>query len=271
MNDWDDLRLFLAVAREGGLSAAARATGRSPATLGRRMLAFERSMGAELFIRLDRGYALTEQGEALLNAASGLEAQINRIVSPAAGPEKPLVKVSAGTWTTLALLDNIDHIVGKPADIQLRLLSGEKTYSLVRREISIGFRNKRPTKDGLAGRRLAQVQFAPYSTPRASQQWIKVLADTPSARWVDARTGRNAICEVNTPRNSLDLALTGLGIAVLPTFIGDTQDALTRAGPVIPELTHDQWLVTHDDDRHLPEIRRTVERIYSVLRRLNPR
>ena len=50
---WDDLHLFLAVAREGGLSPAARATGRSAATLGRRMLALERAMGRELFVRHD--------------------------------------------------------------------------------------------------------------------------------------------------------------------------------------------------------------------------
>ncbi len=60
--DWDDLRLFLAVAREGGLAAASASTGKSPPTLGRRMLALERRLGLELFERLPRGYALTDQG-----------------------------------------------------------------------------------------------------------------------------------------------------------------------------------------------------------------
>ena len=59
ISNWDDLHLFLAVAREGGLSPAARLTGRSAATLGRRMLALERSMGRELFVRHERGYELT--------------------------------------------------------------------------------------------------------------------------------------------------------------------------------------------------------------------
>ena len=64
--DWNDLRLFLAVAREGGLSPAARAAGSSPATLARRMLALERRLGRELFVRHERGYALTDGGRALL-------------------------------------------------------------------------------------------------------------------------------------------------------------------------------------------------------------
>ncbi len=63
---WDDLHLFLAVAREGGLSPAARTTGRSAATLGRRMLALERSIRRELFVRHERGYELTADARELL-------------------------------------------------------------------------------------------------------------------------------------------------------------------------------------------------------------
>ena len=60
--NWEDLNLFLAVARAGGLSAAAAATGKSAPTLGRRMLALEAALGSDLFRRLPRGYELTEGG-----------------------------------------------------------------------------------------------------------------------------------------------------------------------------------------------------------------
>ena len=62
--------------------------------------------------------------------------------------------------------------------------------------------------------------------------------------------------------------LAGQGTALLPTFIGDAEPGLRRAGPVVPELTHDQWLVAHEADRHLPEVRRAIDRMCRVLERL---
>ncbi|MGJ3262830.1 MAG: LysR family transcriptional regulator [Salinarimonas sp.] len=264
---WSDLHLFLAVARAGGLSPAVRNTGRSAATLGRRMRALERALGRELFVRHDRGYEPTADGRKLMDDLAEIEGRILRLtVRPEAG-ERPLVKVSAGTWTTLALLERLDEIIGSPADVRLRFIAAESILHISRREAVIGFRNRPPSEDGLAGRRLARVEFAPYAAPGAPERWIKVAADTPSARWLADTIGTDAVCEVNAPRNSLDLALAGQGVALLPTFIGDAQARLRRAGPPIPELAHEQWLVTHQDDRHLPEVRRTIDRMCRVLAR----
>lgn len=263
--DWDDLNLFLAVAREGGLSPAAKTTRRSAATLGRRMLALERSMGRELFIRHDRGYEMTAEARTLLDELTDIESRIIRLTARPDAEEKPLVKVSAGTWTTLALLRDIDEITGTPADIRLRFISAENILDIPRREVVIGFRNHRPVDTGLAGRKLARVEFAPYARAPAPERWIKVLADTPSARWLDKTVGKDVLCEVSAPRNGLDLALAGKGIALLPTFIGDQESGLQRTAGTIAELAHDQWIVTHQDDRHLPEVRRTIDRLCRVL------
>ena len=263
--DWDALRLFLAVAREGGLSPAAKVTGSSPATLGRRMLKLERHLGIDLFHRHDRGYELTTEGRELASRLAPVEGQIARLLKPKDRLNKPLIKLSAGTWSALALMSRITDIVGTPQDLRLRILSDEQNLSITNREIHLGIRNKKPVQDNLAGQKLPPVHFAPYATAKAPDRWIGVLADTPSARWVKKKVGRDAICEVTSPRNSLDLALAGLGIAVLPTFIGDTQDGLKRVGQIIPELSHDQWLTMHQDDRHLPEIRRAIDRIRTIL------
>lgn len=263
--DWADLHLFIAVAREGGLSAASRTTGRSAATLGRRMLALERSMGRELFIRHDRGYEMTSDARKLLDDLQDVEARIVRLTAMPAENARPLVKISAGAWTILALLEKLDDIIGAPADIRLRFMSAEQSLDIPRREVVIGVRNARPTEEGLAGRKLSRVEFAPYASVAAPERWIRVMADTPSARWLAKTVGNDAICEVNSPRNSLDLALAGKGIALLPTFIGDRQRELSRTGGTIPELAHHQWIVTHQDDRHMPEVRRTIDRMCRVL------
>lgn len=262
---WDDLHLFIAVARERGLSPAARATGLSPATLGRRMLRLERALGRELFVRHERGYELTAEAHRLLADLAEVEARILRLNTAPDAARHPLVKISAGTWTTLLMLDNLEDITGRPADVRLRFLSAESILDISRREAVIGFRNKRPTEASVAGRRLSRVEFAPYARETAPDRWIKVLSDTPSARWLNEKIGNDTLCEVNAPRNGLDLALAGQGIAVLPTFIGDRQAGLQRTGATIPELAHDRWIVSHHDDRHLPEVRRTLDRLGAVL------
>ena len=265
--DWSDLSLYLAVAREGGLSAAAKITHRSPATLGRRMHRLEREMGRELFIRHDSGYEMTADGRELLQDLVEIEQRIAKLTAMPGSERRPLVKVSAGTWTTLALLSALDQITGSPSDLRLRFISEESVLQIPHREVVIGFRNQRPTTEGLAGRKLARVEFAPYAMTGAPSGWIKVMADTPSARWMDKTIGNDAICEVNTPRNSLDLALACKGTALLPTFIGDAYEQLQQTGSTVAELAHDQWLVTHQDDRNLPEVRRAIERLCQVLER----
>ncbi|MEO9462505.1 LysR family transcriptional regulator [Shimia sp.] len=266
IDNWEDLRLFISVAQEGGLSPAARATGRSAATLGRRMLALERRMQKDLFVRHDRGYELTSHGRKLLGELKEIEAHIIRATSPGTEQVTRLVKVSAGTWTTLALIRRLNEIAGMPPDARLRFISVENILDIPRREVVIGIRNKRPVERGLAGRKLSRVEFAPYATTPNANRWIKVLADTPSGRWLEKSIGNDAVCEVNSPRNGLDLALAGDGIALLPTFIGDAESALNRVGSTIPELSHDRWIVFHQDDRHLPEVRRAIDRICNVLK-----
>lgn len=259
--DWCDMAAFLAIARYGGLSAAARKIGSSAPTLGRRMRALERRLGRELFVRRTHGYDLTEDGERLRADLSPAEIAIARATTPVAANGLPTVRITAGTWTMLALADRLPAMIGDPPDLRVRLLQGEDVLSIPRREAAIGFRSKRPFDEGLAGRRLRRVVFAPYAARHAPDRWILVRADTPSARWVAERCGNAIAVETDTPRLALDLALRGLGRAMLPTFVGDARPELERVGPVAEALGHDQWIVTHNEDRHLPEVRRALDRI----------
>ncbi|TRD14539.1 LysR family transcriptional regulator [Palleronia caenipelagi] len=262
--EWNDMAAFLAIARHGGLSAAARDIGSSAPTLGRRMRALERKLGRELFVRRTHGYGLTEDGERLLADLLPAEAAIARATLQDSKTALPVVRITAGTWTMLALADRLPALIGDPPDLRIRLLQREDVLSIPRREAAIGFRSQRPTEGGLAGRQLRRVEFAPYATRDAPDHWIVVRADTPSARWVAEQCGDPTAVETDAPRLALDLVLRGMGRAILPTFIGDAHAELERAGPIVSELGHNQWLVTHDDDRHLAEVRRALVRIYEA-------
>ncbi len=263
---WDDLAAFLAIARHGGLSAAARETGSSAPTLGRRMRALERMLGRELFVRRTHGYDLTDEGERLRDGLRPAEESILRAISRADRDDAllPLVKVTAGTWTMLAVAEALPAIAGAPPDLRVRLVPGEDVLSIPRREAAIGFRARRPVEAGLAARRLRRVAFAPYAAQGAPDRWIVVRADTPSARWVAERCGSRIAAETTAPRLALDLATGGAGRVLLPTFVGDGRAGLERVGETVDELAHDQWLVTHDADRFLPEVRRALDRIGAV-------
>lgn len=263
--DWDDLRLFLAVARSGGLAAAAASTGKSAPTLGRRMLGLERRLGQELFLRLPRGYALTADGQALLARAAVLEARVQPILDGGRASGGPVVKVSAGTWVTHLLCAQVGALV-RAEPVRLRFIAADEVVDIARREALIGIRNRRPEGVGLAGRRVARVHFAVYARDEGVRPWARVIGATPSARWVDAEAQGTPAIEVTSPRNALDLALAGAARLVLPSFVGKRFAALRQISPPIDALEHEQWLVTHHEERFDPAVRRVIDRVYGVLK-----
>ncbi|MEO1140290.1 MAG: LysR family transcriptional regulator [Pseudomonadota bacterium] len=263
--DWDDLRLFIAVARQGGLAAAAASTGKSPPTLGRRMLALERRLGRDLFHRTARGYDLTEQGQDLLERATGLENLIEPMIDLDPDQARPVVKVSAGTWVTHLLCAHVSELVASDL-IRLRFIAADEVVDIGRREALIGIRNQRPEATGLAMRKITNVNFAVYARHENVETWAHVLGQTPSARWVRDTADKSRTIEVTSPRNALDLALAGTARVVLPTFTGRRFGELKQVSAFIEELEHDQWLVTHHEDRFLPEVRKVIDRVYAILK-----
>ena len=170
---------------------------------------------------------------------------------------------------TQALCQRMGQILKGNTATRLRFISAEHVLDIAHREAVIGIRNHRPEQLGLACRKVGRVQFAGYAASKKTRPWAKVVGSTPSARWLAASTMAGECIEVTAPRNALDLAASGVARALLPTFIGDRQKGLIRVTAPIAELAHDQWLVTHQDDRFVPEVRLTIDRIHHVLRELH--
>jgi len=256
--DWDDLRLFLCVGRLGGLAAAAEATGKSPPTLGRRMLALEKRLGKELFIRQPRAYELTQSGKQLLITATKLEDDIIPMLSAANATGRRRVKISAGTWVSYFLSQHIGELLHDDA-FTVQFIAADHLLDISHREAVIGIRNQRPTQVSLAGRRTGKVQFAVYALNKRIKTWACAIGSTPSAQWVREHIENNPFVEVSHPRNALDIAMVGAAKLVLPTFVGDTTKGLVRVSKTIDELEHMQWLVVHQEERHSPEVRTAID------------
>lgn len=272
---WDDLRLFLDVARLGGLSAATATTGVSAATLGRRVTALERQIGEPLFVRSQTGYQLTRAGEELLAHAQEVEAAMRALTRWRDGNVgERVVRISAGAWTSRFLSEHIGELWQVDDGIRIELTSAYEKVDIGRRAADIGLRSARPTEPSLAGRRIGTVSHAIYSGRHlinGVEAGLFVMptgeaANVASARWLMAHHGDRVGVRGNDVHSVREMVAAGAGLTVLPCFVGDADTRLARVAPPIAELQTEQWLVTHHEERHRPEVRRVVERIAALMK-----
>lgn len=277
--DWADLRVFLDVARLGGLSAATETTGLSAATLGRRVAALEKQIGEPLFVRSHAGYGLTAAGEELLRRAEDVEAAMTSLTRWRDGTlGDRMVRISAGTWTTDFLSRHIGELWSVDDPFRLEFVTAYEKIDIGRRNADIGIRSERPTEPNLAGRLTNKVAHALY----AGRQLVNGVeaglfvgltgegASLQTTRWLMAHHGDRVGVRGNDMRSVVELVAAGAGLTVLPCFAGDSDQRLVRVVPPIAELTQEQWLVSHQDERHGREVRTVIDRIGALLKRYAP-
>ncbi len=209
--DWDDARVFLAVARHGSLRAAGRALGLSQPTIGRRLGAFEAAFGGPaLFDRLPDGLRLNATGEALLPAAEQLESaalSLERRRAAASPALSGTVRVSVGEWAAAFLSRSLANGSGTalPDGITLELVESQQTANLARREADLAVRHHPPESGDLyiaklgvfaaAIYRRAGCEAAGWVTYTEEQAHFHLDALGRAARSRDGRTGRVARIE----------------------------------------------------------------------------
>jgi DNA-binding transcriptional LysR family regulator len=280
---WDDLRLFLDVARLGGLSAATSTTGLSAATLGRRVSALEAQIGEPLFVRSQTGYQLTGAGEELLDRAEDVEAAMRSLTRWRDGNVgERIVRVSAGAWTSAFLSAHIEDVWTIDDGIRIELVTAYEKVDIGRRAADIGVRSARPTEPNLAGRRIGTLAHAIYGGLRlidgvevgmhagvATGMFVGTTgeaANVASARWLMAHHGDRVGVRGNDVHTVRELVAAGAGLSVFPCFVGDADKRLVRVHRPIAELETEQWLVFHHEERHRPEVRRVADRIAALMK-----
>ena len=280
--DWQDLKLFIAVAEAGSLAGAAAITGLSAPTLGRRMYALEQAAGCDLFRRHRNGYDLTPAAGQLLDharemqqAATGVERWRDQT------GKQSTIKITAGTWTSHFIARHAAELRDDVGETAIALAPGSRFADILRREAHLAVRNRKPTQTGLAAKKLCRVELAVYGAPGQKKNeghtdlhhlftdypWIvfePAGSSIASSAWIKQNITRAPALSCGTPTPVLDAALAGAGLCVLPCFIGDREAGLTRYSDTIPALSHFQWLVSHDDDRHLPGIRKAANRLQKL-------
>lgn len=271
---WDDIRVFLDIAQFGGLSAAKPSTGLSAATLGRRITNLEEQIGKPLFIRSPKGYQLTQTGEELLLRSKDVKDAMSALNRWQDGTlVKRLVRVSAGNWTASFLSSHISSLWQENEGIGIELVSAIEKVDIGHKSAEIGIRNARPTEKWLAGRKIGAVTYALYSGCEKTNGIAAGLfvgkcgasAETASSRWLDAHHGDRIAVRGNDNMSILEMVVSGAGLSVFPCFVADRDPRLIRLGAIIDELTTEQWIVMHHEERHAPAVRKTANRIIDLI------
>ena len=274
---WDDLRVVLAVFREGSLSGAARRLGVTHSTVFRRLGAIEQDVGVRLFERFRDGYSPTPAGEIAAACAVRLEDEVLTLERKLSGQDlRPSGTVRITTTDTLSaiLMRHVAAMRAAHPDIQLEIAVSNAMANLTRREADIAIRTTPAPSELLVGRRVADIAHAIYGSPAylsrrdskdlADLDWIGLddaLGSTVIARWMrDNISTPQIACKVDALPALRDAAQVGLGVAVLPCYVGDVAPGLRRVtSKTLTEPHSALWLLTHADLKRTARIRATLD------------
>lgn len=270
--DWDNARVFLAVARYGSLRAAGRALGLSQPTVGRRLGAFEAAFGGPaLFDRLPEGLRLNAAGAALVGAAEELEEAalaLERRHAAASPALSGTVRVSVGEWAAAFLSRNLGGAAATPVPpgITVELVESQQTANLARREADLAVRHHPPEGGDLYISKLGTFAAAVYRRRGiAGGAWITYTeeqAHYPTARWVQrqlADTDGRVALRASRMTMQLEAIRVGAGRGLLPCFVGDDDPLLERLNTPIPEIAAEYWVIVHRDLRRAACVRAVIE------------
>ena len=279
--DWDDLRVFLELARSGSLSAAARALGLSHATGGRRIASLETALGCPLVDRRADGYGLTADGEAVRDLAQGMDERALAILRRGGqeGGEAERLRGTVRLTMTQALADRflvprLGPLRARHPGLDLEVVADNRSFSLARREADLAIRLARPQSGELFARRLATVAYALYAAPGVPDTLVafeETLADLPEAAWLGAHLGdRRVAFRSNSVQAQLAAAKAGFGAALLPCWLAAGEEGLERIPTQAPPLAREAWLVVHRDRKDVPRVRAVIDHIAAVFEAERP-
>ncbi|MDP5086498.1 MAG: LysR family transcriptional regulator [Yoonia sp.] len=288
--DWSLVQSFLAVAETGSLSAAARQLGTSQPTLGRQIKQIEAQLGAELFYRQARGFALTQTGAALVRPAQAMRDAMQQIALTAAGQRARLegtVRITASVATSAQHLPRIIARIRKlEPQIAIELVPSDDSRNLLYREADIAVRMYRPTQLDLVTQHLGDIPLGIFAakTYLAERGMPQSPADLARHDFVGFDSGNEIIdgfraaglevdrdyfktrCDDNVAY--WELVRAGCGIGFAQADVGRSDPLVDQIEIGMPLPTLPVWLTAHEAMRQTPRIRRVWELLEQGLRPL---
>lgn len=279
MFDWNDLKFFLELARQGRLSAAAKRLKVDNATVSRRIADLERALDARLFDRANTGFTLTAAGQDLLARAEAIEAQTLSLAcglpkgAKAAGPVRVTMMEGIGSQF---IARRIPALAARAPDLLLELVTSAALTNLTLREadVSLSFAPLRGPK--LTTRAIGEFSLFLYASPsylarcgapadrtelrdHSFVDYIDDLILIPEVNWLaDIIDAPRVVFRSNSMIAQQSAAAEGVGLALLPTFAAEIDHRLTPVLKPMLRTTRQIYLTVHQDLVCVPRIRETM-------------
>ncbi|EPR21677.1 LysR family transcriptional regulator [Agrobacterium radiobacter] len=278
--NWDDVRLFLSVARSGQFLSAARKLGVNHATLSRRISALEAAIGTQLFLRSTNGCELTEGGQRLLAGAERMEtemlnaqANLGRVDTAVAGT----VRIGAPDGLGVSFLaPRLGRLTARYPDLKIQLVPVPRSFSLSQREADIAITIERPEQGRLMFSKLTDYSLGlyasadyltEYGTPADIEAlkrhrrigYVEDLIFSPSLNFTgEIMRDWDAAFEISSATGQTEAVRSGAGIGILHNYIAGQYPELLR---IMPHLTisRSYWTAYHESARQLVRVRTVVD------------
>ncbi len=277
MIDWDDVRYFLAVAREGSVRAAAERLGVNHSTVLRRIAQLEERLGTQMFEKLPSGYRLTPGGEEVLEFAEQMEASSNRLETRIFGRDqgvRGLLRVTlAPTLATHLLMPDFAEFARLHPDIEIEILSSGELANLTNREADVAIRvvyDRKTLPLNLHGLKGPELFGGIYMSKDRLAEWRAGAPDP--IRWIVISihgipdwAGEGEVRAAEIPFRVTDAVAQvvavrqGLGMTTLPCFVGDADPLLVRVPGTDLHMYGTLWLLTQGETRKTKRVRLFTE------------
>ena len=288
-NSWDNLRIFLALARHKTLTKAGESLQVSHATIYRKIKTFEQELGVTLFENTPNGYSQTSAADRLFEKMEVVERNIETSLRELRGMDQriqgSIVVATTDTFGCKMLPPILKKFQLAYPELSIELNIGAETVSLSRREADIAVRASAQPAPNLVGRKVGRIDFAVFaaesylgngasiqSAEDLGKHHIVVLDESfgqlAVKQWMDRQiTTETTITKVNGMLPLIELCEAGLGLAALPRFaVTSGCSNLKEVFPISESLEHHLWVLTHRDLVKSTRIRITTEFFYRELK-----
>ena len=285
--DWDDLRIFLAVARSESLSGAGKRLKIDAATVGRRIARLEEAMGTRLFAKSPQGYALTEEGTRLLPHAERAESALDGAREALSGPEglSGQIRIGAPDGCANYLLPQVlSAICDANPGLEVQIVALPRVFNLSKREADLAIAVSRPTAGRLTVQKLTdyRLHLAAHPDYLAHAAPLVTVADLNRHRLIgyipdmihdkeldylsELGAGTVALAS-NSVSVQLNWLRAGAGVGVVHDFALPAAPELVTLIPDQVSLTRSFWLIRHADDGRVARLNRFADLLAQALRR----
>lgn len=278
---WDDLKIFLAVSVHGSMNAAAAALDLSTVTVARRLRALEETLRVDLFTRGANALALTDAGRAVMEAAAPMGEAAGAIPRIAAAyradPNAP-VRITATTSITMFLSRYAPLLAAAAAPHEVAFVPTRRNLDLAAGEADIALRMQRPAEGrDLYARQVGRSAVAVFgSAAHPANAVIAPPDESASARGkiisrqveliATIRAGRPIAARIDDTSIRYQAIKSGLGLGVLPCWLGDEDPDLKRLTEPRAQDIEDVYLLTHRRGRARPEVMRVAKALADLFR-----